>query len=202
MSDKNLIRFSGDEAGNVWLNDVLLFAADVTGTREYMLADIVVAESEGIRDALKLGGVRRLVVHVGSIDARFAAEDAIDINHCEDVAVIVGQLWPGRKYAGTIKGASKRVRVEVAQQHGHGGETDWDWGNFSDQGNSFTSEGNLNVTTADGSPARVRLLSANPPALENGAAKYQVSGGGLVSRWFYRVYNALKDLLHTFGIEI
>lgn len=202
MSDKNFFRITGDEAGNIWLNDRLTFRAEEPGIRMLALDDVIVPQAEGYADALKFSGVRRLRVCVNRIDATFCAEDAIDINHCAELQVVVQCLWPARKYCGTIKGASRAISIEVVDQRGHGGETDWDLGNFSDQGNARTTGVQLDVLTFDSSPVRVRLLSADMPlmAIRPGGQCYQVDT--CAQGWFYPVFNFFKDLLRTFGWKI
>jgi hypothetical protein len=94
MSDKNQFVLSGDNTGSVWVNNVLTYRASDLGMREIRIASVVAGH--GISDALKLSGVRRLTVYVGTLDARAAAEDAIDINHCHDCSIHIGELWPAR----------------------------------------------------------------------------------------------------------
>lgn len=202
MSDKNQFQISGDDLGNIWVNDVLTFVADDAGMRELEIPSIVTPPGQSIADALKVSGVRRLILGVQSIDARFAMEDAIDCNHSEDVEIFVCHLYPGKKYAATVKGASKRIRFVVDHQHGHGGETDYDLGNFSDQGNGKTTGISLSVNMDDASPVRVRVLSADAPRLVNAAHQDYKVNTALGKGWFYPIYNFLKDLLKTFGISI
>jgi hypothetical protein len=201
MPDKNHFRISGDDLGNIWVNEVLTFHASLPGMRELRLPDIVVPAGQGIADALKSGGARRLIVYVGTIDAREAEEDAVDINHCDDMFLYVDDLWPGRRYAGTLKGGSQRITVGVKRQHGHGRETDWDLGNFADQGNASTGPVTLDVTMADASAVRVRRLNASQPTLL-GAPKQTYHVTAVPRGWFYPIYNFLKDLLATFRVRI
>jgi hypothetical protein len=199
MSDKNQFVLSGDNTGSVWVNNVLTYRASDLGMREIRIASVVAGQ--GISDALKLSGVRRLTVYVGTLDARAAAEDAIDINHCHDCSIHIGELWPARKYCGTIKGASSQIEITVMRQHGHGTEVDWDYGNFSDQGNGDTVGCELNSQTADASPVTVRLLSATRPTIPNEhEQRYIITA--TPRGWFYPLYNFLKDFLATFRIKI
>lgn len=211
MSDKNLISFAGDGTGVVWLKRgeapaELLFTADQPGMREHRIGDLKAQAGQDIADVLKLSGVTRLHVIADSIDAKFAGEDAIDINHCRDCEVLVSDLWAAKKYCGTIKGQSVGIRVVVGRQHTHGGETDWDLGNFSDQGNGRTTGVRLHVNTSDSTPVRVRVLSADVPVLENESRNYTAPQGYKITRlnqgWFYPVYNFLKDLLAFFRVKI
>lgn len=197
--DKNFFSITGDDAGNIWINDAFAIAADQPGMREITLPPIVAPA--GYADALKFSGVRRLRVNVPQVDGRQAAEDAIDINHCAELEVAVGDLWPGQTYCATIKGASSSIGIVVARQHGHGRETDYDYGNASDQGNAPTRDCLLSVRTVDNSPAAVRLLSAEPVTFPNAA----VQGYAVDARaqgWFYPVYNFAKDLLRSIGVKI
>ena len=124
--DKNLFSISGDNLGNVWVNDRLTFTAADDGMREVRIGDLMAQAGEEISDVLKLSGLQRVRVIANSVDGRFALEDAIDINHCQSCEVLVTDLWAAKKYCGTIKGESKDIRIVVARQHTHGGETDWD----------------------------------------------------------------------------
>lgn len=200
MADNNFLSVVGDVAGNIWIDNVLIHAADVPGIRELTLD--VVSPSGLHSDCLKFSGVRRLRVTVNVVDGRLCTEDAIDVNHCEDLDIIVGVLHAGRTYCGTIKGGSEFIRLEIKRQIGHGRETDYDYGNFSDQGNDKTTGCTLNVTTADQSPVRVRMLTADKPEIENPSQPYRITGGGIISRLFYPIYNLLKDTLRLVGIKI
>lgn len=210
-TDRNRMRVTGESAGNIWVNDVHVFTPDGFAlSRAYAeatfgilarlddtgrsLAIAQVIAQAGDADALKFSGVRRLQVAVGHLDGTAASEDAVDLNnHCEDVSLVINTLYPGKKYCGTIKGESRGIAIEVLTQHGHGGETDWDFGNFSDQGNARTTGCTLNVVTFDDSPARVRLLSADMPKLiESDGRRYTVTK--LNQGWFYPVFNFFKDL--------
>lgn len=206
MTDRNLISFSGDGSGVIYLKRgdapaELLFAADVPGIREYRLGDLMAHAGQDIADVLKLSGVTRLRLTVNSIDARFVREDAIDINHCKDCEVRVRDLWAAKKYCGTIKGESSGIVIKVERQHTHGGEVDWDYGGFADQGNGRTTGCELETNVVDRTPATVRLLSAAPVRYLNaGVQSYATTR--LNQGWFYPLFNFLKDLFRTFGLKI
>lgn len=211
MSDKNLVSLAGDGSGVVWITRgdapaELLFAADVPGMRELRLRYLVAQAGAGIADVLKLSGVSRLRVIVDSIDAKFAAEDAIDINHCTDCEVLAMDVWAGQKYVSTIKGASKNIRLVIARLYSHGGETDIDLGNFSDQGNGNTTGVSLNIARIDSFPVKVRCLSAAAPTLENTGSDYEHPQRYDITKlnqgWFYLLYNFFKDLLRSFGLKL
>ena len=205
--DKNLFSITGDSLGSVWVNDRLVFTPADDGMREVRIGNLVAQAGQDISDVLKLSGLQRVRVIVDLIDARFALEDAIDINHCQQCEVIVSDLWAAKKYCGTVKGVSDGIRIVVARQHTHGGETDWDLGNFSDQGNGRTTAVRLHINTVDRTEVRVRVLSAEKPVLENTGPEYvtpqrYVVDARAAGGWFYPIYNFIKDILATFRIRI
>lgn len=201
--------FGGDDAGAIYYtapgstDRVLLFTADVPGIREFDCPAVVAPAGQGYSDNLKFSGIRRLRVRVPLVDGRNVDEDSIDINHCEDLEIIVGEMYPGKTYCTTQKGASKRVRLQVGIQHGHGRETDHDYGNYVDQNISQdrTVDCALSVVTEDHSACRVRILHAHKPTLENETIqKYEVSD--CAAGWFGSVYPFLKTIAGIFGIKI
>lgn len=198
--DKNYFVISGDDTGNININDVLTFTADQPGIRELVLDTI--AAPAGFSDCLKLSGIRRLKVTIQVVDGHQSIEDAIDINHCQDVELVIDTLYAGKTYASTIKGGSKNIRIQIRALASHGHTTDFDLGNFADQNNDKTTGVSLDVATVDKSPVKVRILTADKPAILNPAQKYDISGGGAISRLFYPLYNILKDLLKIVGIKI
>lgn len=200
MADRNFFSITGNEAGDIWINDIWTFKADEPGMRELILDSIVAPPSSS--DCLKFSGTRRLRVRVIEVDGRNAAEDAVDINHCQDLDIIIGTLYAGQTYCATIKGGSQRIHIQVDKQIGHGRETDYDLGNFADQGNAKTIDVSLNIKILTGAPVKVRVLTANKPIIENPSQHYDISGGGLWSRLFYPLFNWVKDLLNQFGIKI
>lgn len=217
--DRNRLSITGTPNGNIWVNDALVFTpsgiadsavvvrdrfgiqSKISGEMRELHIPSVVAHA-GDSDAVKLSGCVRLRLIIGTIDGRAAAEDAIDINNrCAQVEALIGQLWPGQTYCGTIKGASRGIHLSVLKQHGHGRATDWDYGNFSDQGNDPTTACTLEVETADQSPVKVRLLSADPVQYLNPEVQ-QYDTSRLNGGWFYPLYNLLKDLLAFLHIKI
>lgn len=202
MSDDNYLSYWGDGKGNIYAPDgALLFAADVPGMREVRLGRISKPADRRVTDLLKLSGCVRLRIFVEELDASGCAEDMVDINHSEDVEVVVGDAWAGHQYLATIKGGTKNARLAIERLHTHGRETDVDLGNFSDQGNTRTTGVSLNIATVDRSPVAVRVLTAARPALENASAQaYSVDARA--QGWFYTLYNFLKDILRTFHIAI
>lgn len=170
--DKNFFNISGDDTGNVWVNDVLTFTADQPGMRELDIGSVLPPVDGGWADALKISGIRRLRVRVDVLDGRNCREDAVDIDHSEDVNLSVNILYPGRTFCGTIKGESKRCSVMVANQVGHAKEVDWDYGNHENKRNGYTTGQTLSVKTEDRSDATVRCLQADAPTLKNGPYRY------------------------------
>lgn len=201
------VAFHGDDNGNIWQDGVPIFTSDIEGMREVTLGKLVKKEGVKITDLLKISGCLRLRILVDSIDARDCLEDAIDINHSHDVEIMVNELYAANTYCSTIKGGSTNIRLMVAAQYGHGSETDYDLGNFSDQSNARTKGISLHINTADGSPVKIRLLTADAPTLENQdnityfkPQTYKVVA--LNQGWFYPVFNFFKDFLKHFGIKI
>lgn len=174
--DKNFFNISGDDTGNVWVNDVLTFTADQPGIRELNIGSVqppLGPNGEILwADALKISGIRRLRIIVDVLDGRACREDAIDINHSEDVFVVINILYPGRTFCGTIKGESKRCSATVRDQIGHAREVDWDYGNHENTRNGYTTGQTLDVKTEDRSPATARCLQADAPTLKNGPYEY------------------------------
>ena len=214
MKDKNQFSISGDGTGACWVNDRLVYhpslglqsvdglgiAAVVRG--EYLEIQILwtLVARPGDSDLLKCSGLRKTRIFVDTLDGRQAAEDAADVNHCHDLVVMVNDLWPGKKYCGTIKGTSSGVTIVVGRQHGHGGETDWDYGNFADQGNGRTTGCKLTTNVVDRSAARVRLLSADPvECVSVDGQRYEVQK--LNQGWFYPLIDLWKGILKIFGIK-
>jgi hypothetical protein len=198
------VAFRGDDAGNIWQDGVQIFFAGDKVIREVVLGTVTSTTST---DLLKISGCVRLRVIVDCLYASSCLEDAIDINHSHDIEVLVNDLFAAKNYCATIKGGSTNIRIVVARQHGHGGETDYDLGNFSDQSNARTTGVSLHINTEDRSPVRVRVLSADKPKLENEDQityfKPQLYSVRLFNQgWFYHVYNFLKDFLKNFHIYI
>lgn len=195
MSDKNFYNISGDDKGNVWVNDTQVFWAYQPGMRELEVPDLIVPPPDpsvpgdkGFSDALKVSGIRRLKIKCGVIDARHCIEDAIDINHSEAVEIEVDTLYAAKRYCSTQKGASLDVKTTVRRQIGHGKETDYDLGNKSDQAKGRTRQISLDITTEDRSVVAVRVMHAHRPALLNKATqRYKVNGWlkGWISYLFF-----------------
>ncbi len=213
MTDRHTFPIAQDDAGRIFIRQRLVWSEE-TGLLEHDLREQGCTMARGAdgwwqvwipdliaragdADTLKASGLRRFRLYAGTIDGRLAAEDAFDCNHCEDVELWVDDLHAARKYAGTIKGRSRRITIH-ATQHGPGL---WDFGNFSDQGNGRTTECALDVHRPDGGLVDVRALSADVPALLNSAAQaYRVQR--LNQGWFYPLFNWLKDLARQFRIKL
>ena len=166
--DHNFFSVSGDDAGeNIWVNNRLMFTAVHEGMREIRLGMIWPDKNVLWNDALKLSGLRRARIFVGELDGRGCLEDAVDINHCEDVELYVDTLYSGVRYCATVKGESKRIKIHVGKQIGHGSEVDWDYGNDGGHKNGYTVDQTLDVATEDRSPVVVRCLQADPVKMTN-----------------------------------
>ncbi len=186
--DKNFFNISGDDTGNIWVNDVLTFTADQPGIRELDIGSVqppLGPNGEIIyADALKISGIRRLRVKVDYLDGRACREDAVDINHTEDFELEVNVLYPGRTFCGTIKGESKRCSVTVHTQIGHAKEVDWDYGNHENTRNENTITQSLAVQAEDRSRISVRCLQALPVYFEPGTGPYKYAFPSPES-WFH-----------------
>lgn len=141
-------------------------------------------------DTLKLS-------HAASVDVvgchiYGGTEDCIDMNReCRDVKILDCDLIPGGKYAVTIKGGSRGILLRNVVLHAHGSETDIDIGNWSDQSKELTKGVALdNVTMADGSPVRCRVLWGEAPTVVGGNVKVTVVPRVLV--WAWRVLRRLN----------
>ena len=170
MSDKNYLSF-----------------ADVS--RKTIMDTTLVPLDDTYADTLKLSHadfieVIRCVIYGGH-------EDCIDINRdCVDVLVKDCRLIPDGKYAVTIKGGSCMVHLQNVVIDVHGSETDIDIGNWSDQSGFLTTGVVLeNVTMADGSPVRCRVLWGEKPMVVGGNVKVTVVPKVLV--WGWRVLRKL-----------
>ncbi len=167
--DKDFFNISGDDTGNIWVNDVWTFKAEEPGMRRLNIGSVqppLGPNGEVIyADALKISGIRRLAVYVDELDGRACREDAVDINHSEDVEVHVNRLHPGQTFCGTIKGESKRCWVNILLQVGHAKEVDWDYGNHENTRNGYTTGQILSSRCEDASSIPVRCLQADPVQL-------------------------------------
>lgn len=186
VPDHNFFSISGDDAGSIWVNDRLLFTAADAGMREIHIESVWPDKNTLWNDALKLSGLRRVRIFADVVDGRGCLEDAVDINHCEDVELFISILYPGTRYCATIKGESKRIKIKVGVQIGHGGETDFDYGNDGGHKNGYTTGQSLDVLTEDRSHVRVRCLQADPISLENFAALYRYDFPS-PRAWYHRI---------------
>lgn len=190
MRDRNYLSLAGDGLGNIYRDGVLLFSADQPGMREIILGDILPDNPGSYADILKLSGVVRLHVLVGKLAG--GSEDCLDINHCHDIEVEVEEAIPGGRYVATIKGGSTDISLIVGKQVGHGSETDYDLGNWSDQGHQRTKGVTLTVQVQDHSQARCRVLHAWNPTVNSASQAWRIDG-----RWrgcFHWVLDKLKRL--------
>lgn len=217
-TDKHTFPVAMDDLGRLFINHCLCYDKTLggiipgewqrAGARWLRIDDdgwlniglpAIVAQ-EGDSDALKGSGLRKVRLFGTNVDGRKAKEDGADFNHCEDWELHLDHIWSAQRYVGTIKGKCRNFKIVIGCQHGHGSETDWDCGNFSDQGNERTSGGELTVVTDDSSPVAARYLSADP--LKLGPANQVFDVTALNRGWFYPLYNFFKDILRSFGLRI
>jgi len=113
-------------------------------------------------------------------------EDCIDINNrCHDIKIFADALYSGGDYVATIKGGCHDITLHGVIYRG-GKTTDIDLGNWSDQSHDRTTGIRLDLTRADGSPVRVRLLDADPPKLIGGGP-YKITRINPVLWWAYKL---------------
>lgn len=167
--DRNLVSFAGDGLGNIWRDNVLLFSADVPGMREVDVGDLVHSDP-GIADTLKLSGCVRLAVTAGVVAGGY--EDCLDINHSQECEVRIAHAIPQGKYMHTCKGGSSHILVSVGTLTGHGTETDFDVGNWSDQNPTAKTTDTTFIVGASDGPVQLRVLHGERNST-GGAAQWE-----------------------------
>jgi hypothetical protein len=201
--DKQFYILRGDDKGTIWLKQfvqqesgpayiesVLFSAGDYSKPRVHVIPFDLVPPDASFADTLKVSGVVDLEIHARSITGGY--EDCIDINHSRGVTLFVDQVIPKGRFIATIKGGSADIDLTVHEQVGHGSETDYDLGNWSDQGHERTKGIKLFVGTQDGSPATCRVLHAWNPTVNDTFQKWKING-----RWrgiFWWFMDKLKRL--------
>lgn len=176
--DKQLVAFAGKPTGEIILVDwrqpegqthrILRKDGDLTYLT-HTLAGVI--DGEGYHDALKVSGCVNLQVIAGTV--RGGSEDVVDINHSDTCRVSIQEALPTGRYVATIKGGSKNIQLVVAKQIGHGRETDYDLGNWSDQGHERTTNVTIGVWSTNSEPIKVRVLHAHRP--ETFGCRFEVS---------------------------
>lgn len=193
--DKNYISIHGDNTGNIYMGDKLLFAAGDYSKPRSVEIDEIIPPDGTYADSLKLSGVVDLTVNVGKIVG--SREDVVDINHCKNVQVLIGEVYVKGKYLATIKGGSDGIYVQIAEQNSHGSEVDFDLGNWSDQSMERTK--NVEIESRqffEWSPVTIRVLHAWRPKLLGGGP-YRVNT--FMKGWFGFAYGLLKKVLRVVG---
>lgn len=183
MSDRNQISINCDEAGNVFVNGDLMLAHDLPRLERVLFLDDIWPNDSGISDSLKFSGARNVTVIVNRIVG--GLEDCIDINNrCQDIEVRAGLLDVRGRYACTIKGESRDIRINVGKLLGHGSETDFDLGNRSEQASGRTRGVSINVVDAL-FPVRVRVMHAWKPTLSGGPFEVDTRLMGWIAKFFW-----------------
>jgi hypothetical protein len=141
-------------------------------------------------DTLKItGGSHSGRITAARIDG--GREDCIDINdRSHHIEINATALHSGGHYVATIKGGSHHItlRGKIGRP---GATTDIDLGNWSDQSNDRTTAIRLDLTRADGSPVRVRLINADPPRLIGGGP-YEIKRLNPLLWWCYKLLKHLR----------
>ncbi len=167
--------------------DRLLTAGEMLG-HPIHLGEIVCPD--GWQDAIKLSNISN--VHVYTDYVRGGTEDVVDINKCHDVTVTLGDTLPMGRYLATVKGGSSGIVIGVANMRGHGTETDFDFGNWSDQSQEKTVDSVVLVVT-DHKEAFIRAINSDKPRVYAGK-KTRVRYNGWLRGWFPYVQLCLKKL--------
>lgn len=128
-------------------------------------ADKALAPGPEISDTLKFtSSLRGFSGRFGTVVG--GREDCADFNdHCDGVTVSA-RWMPKGKYAFTVKGGCKGVRIE-GEIDGHGSEVDIDLGNVSDQSDDLTGPVEINLIHVGGEPITFRVLGAHDPVFLN-----------------------------------
>jgi hypothetical protein len=160
--DKNLCSISTlkDDAGNPTRHILVNYD---NSCKFYELGEIIklgVIDGRGYDDALKVSGAFGANIYVEKIYG--GREDCIDINHSNAVVVNVGTMVAMGKYFATVKGASNNIAIYCNELIGRGKETDFDFGNNSDQGNGITRNCVLRLYNPSFS-VKVRTIFADFP---------------------------------------
>ncbi len=197
--DKNLISFTGDKEGNIWRNGDIMFTKDTPiEKRTWTEKNIQIPPNEKIADTLKFSGVRDFVLIVDG-DVPGGYEDCIDINNeCYNLEIFVingGVLIPHGKYAITLKGGSKNIKIEAIISH-HAKAVDIDLGNHSDQSKQKSENIVLNVLMANDTKTTYRVINASSPTLlpDENYYKRKFRIRGFFKPIFVWIYSTLKKL--------
>tara|TARA_R110002110_G_scaffold74463_6_gene196997 strand:- start:1774 stop:2391 length:618 start_codon:yes stop_codon:yes gene_type:complete len=173
--DKNLYSFTGDEKGNIWLNELILFWGKdwVEGTRRTHTLDLRdVHVGNDIADTVKLSGALDLnVIIVGIIEGGY--EDCIDINNeCKRCTVSAPDgCTPRGRYFTTIKGGSEDIMISTWLM-AYGDTTDVALGEHSDQSMKATKRVTLDITVIPGNTVGYWQFNATDPVRVVGSGPY------------------------------
>lgn len=154
--------------------------------------------SNGYSDTLKTStSLYCAKIYVGELIG--GKEDCWDSNnHCENVLVEVGTICPTGKYIWTNKGGCKNMALKCHNVQTHGGETDVDLGNNSNQGYGQTGT-KIDLKMADGSPVKVRVLRGDKPEFVAGSGPYQYVFPH-PDAWYHGICVKILDVLFKIGL--
>lgn len=155
--DKFLCALHGEENGDIFLDGQLLFSGDIPGMREVEFGDLIPTDP-AVTDTLKISGCRRLIVKAKKVVG--GKEDVLDINHSHQCEVRIEEAVPRGRFVGTTKGGSSDILVVVGKVTGRAKETEFDFGNWSDQSNAKTGPCAILVGESTEGVVRARLLNA------------------------------------------
>ena len=142
----------------------------------------------GVHDALKISRVTNAEIVANRVVG--GSEDVVDITWSKDVFVVINRAEVHGKYLATIKGGCNGVRLDVAEQVGHGGEADYDLGNWFDYNKAKTT--NVILVSYANETASVRVLNADKPSC-SGNFKVNIP-------WWRPLYKTFYPILKKIGI--
>lgn len=187
--DKDFLSYSGDAQGNIWRNGDLIVAGPRHTTAVIVVGDVIPPD-DTYADSLKISGVIDAVFKVGKLVG--SREDCVDINHSHAVSVFIDLAQPKGTYVATIKGGSTDIDVFVTKQEGHGTETDYDLGSFTEASQDKTTGVHIDVAEYFPGTPVVRVINADKP-ITNGLKVYK-------PWWAYWPFWAIYVTLRLHGI--
>jgi len=163
----------------------------------YFTHENIIPPDDTFNDALKLSNCYDTTLTAATVYG--GSEDVLDINRGANLYVYIKKAMPRGKYVATIKGGAENITIKIDCLIGHGKETDFDLGNWSDQEPlKRTKKVYLDITTSDGSPVKVRVLHAWKPILLN-AEKQKYIINTYHKGYFRYVWAFLKFFLNIFA---
>lgn len=106
----------------------------------------------------------------------------VDVSNSLNITITAGSYWPCGQAVFHVRGGATEVHLK-GRIEGHGSTTDVDLGDASDPAAALTKRVYLDLTTADGSPVKVRAMKGWMPVVLNPEQPYEITVGsaGLVA---------------------